>query len=119
MAMDFIMYKRMQFGKLRDFKEPSIKAYIPEPKDDDYKKGYITRYFVQKINDANSTIYEVSEFNFNRITDNPFYITQKLNWRLTGTKEEIKESNFKSVKLASKIIPKLTMYLPNYLQFSK
>lgn len=119
MAIDFTMYKRMQFGKLRDFNEPSIKTYVPEPKEEDYKKGYITRYFVQKINDSNSVIYEVSEFNFNRIVDNPFYIAQKLNWRLIGPKEEIKESNSKSVKLASKNVPKLIMYLPNYLQFSK
>lgn len=119
MAVNVAIYNRMKSGNLREFKTLSIKPFIPEPDDSDYKRGYITRYFVQKVNDTNSTIYEVSEFNFNRITMNSFYLTTKLNWRITGSVEEVKESNFKSVKLTSKHMPKLMMYLPNYLQFRK
>ena len=119
MSVNVSMYNRMNSSKLGEFKQISIKPFIPEPSDSDYKRGYITRHFVQKVNDENSTIYEITGFNSNRITMNSFYLTTKLNWRISGTKEQIKDSNSKSVKLTSKDMPKLMMYLPNYLQFSK
>lgn len=119
MAIDLAMYDKTKFGKLREFKDIKIKTFSPEPDDSDYGRGYITRYFIQSVNDVHSPVYEVSQFTYNRINDNPFYITQTLNWRITGTKEDIKKSNSTSVKLASVNIPNLKLYLLNYLQFSK
>ena len=119
MAIDVAKYKKMKSRDISDFENISIKAYIPEPTDSDYKRGYIKRYFVQKVNDINANIFEVSEFSYDSISNNPFYKTAFLNWRLTGTMEEIKESNFKSIKFYSKDMKKLIMYLPNYLQFAK
>jgi hypothetical protein len=119
MAIDLAMYDKRKFGKLREFKDIKIKTFSPQPNDSDYTKGYITRYFIQRVNDVNSPVYEVSQFSYNRISDNPFYITQTLNWRITGNTEDIKNSNSISVKLASVNIPNLKLYLLNYLQFSK
>jgi hypothetical protein len=42
-----------------------------------------------------------------------------LDWRLTGTKEEIKKSNSASIRLASAKMPKIALYLPNLIQFIK
>jgi hypothetical protein len=39
--------------------------------------------------------------------------------RLVGTVEQMKESNFKSVKIAAKVLPRVQIYLPNLLQFYK
>lgn len=119
MAIDVARFNRIKYSDLIEFRDGDIKSFVPQPKDSDYKRGYLVRYFLQKVNDVNSEIFEVSEFNFNRFSENPFFMVKKLNWRLTGPKEDIKESNFKSVKLASKDIPRLSLYLPNYLQFSK
>lgn len=102
-----------------DFDTPYINTNIPHPTEVDYKRGYISRYFIQKINDVNSNIFEISKDNFSMFNNNVFYNCVILDWRITGTKEDIKNSNSISVKLASKNMPKLMMYLPNYLQFSK
>ena len=102
-----------------DFDTPRIVTFVPSPTEFDYKKGYIKRYFVQKLNDKDSEIFEISKDNYSSFANATFYLSIFLDWRLTGTPQQIKDSNFKSVQLASKDMPKLMMYLPNYLQFSK
>lgn len=96
-----------------------IKTHTPIITDIDYKRGYITRYFIQKANDTESTIYEVDNIGFSTAVDNPFYTLVDINWRLTGTDEQIKDSNFKAIRLVTPIIPKLYLYLPNLLQFKQ
>ena len=102
-----------------DYNLKKINTYIPVIEEYDYKRGYVSRYFVQKSNDINSSIYEVDSKTFSSLNNNSFYATITLNWRLIGTQEEIKESNFKSVKLASQKMKAILTYLPNYLQFYK
>ena len=48
-------YKELTRNKAMEL-NISISAHIPKPNDEDYKKGYITRYFTQKTNDLNSPI---------------------------------------------------------------
>jgi hypothetical protein len=111
-----LRYKRLN-KNLSIFKIPKIITHIPTPDDNDYKRGYITRYFIQKANDESAYVYELNKDNVNDFATTPFYIVQNLNWRLSGTVEEVRESNFKSVKLSSQKMKGLLMYLPNYLQF--
>ena len=111
-------YKKLN-NNLSEYNLPEISAYIPAPTEIDYKRGYITRYFVQSANDASSSVYEVDKDEYSIIVANSFYINVKLNWRLIGTVEQIRESNSKSVLLASKTIKSISLYLPNTLQFYK
>jgi hypothetical protein len=97
----------------------NINAYIPKLTDRDYTTGYIQRFFIQQSNDQNSPIYEVSSKQINKFDGKPFYKIAFLDWRLTGTIEEIKESNSASVRIASATLPKIQLYLPNLLQFHK
>ena len=97
----------------------SIKTFIPTPKEKDYKKGYIIRYFIQKANDSNSTIYEVSKDSYKNFSSNPLFVNTQLDWRISGEDFEIKKSNSESIKLASNKIKKISLYLPNLLQFKK
>jgi|694.fasta_scaffold50394_1 hypothetical protein len=101
------------------FRKISIKAFIPEPNEDDYDRGYLHRFFTQRANDANGSVYEISSRNYEKMTSNPFYNTTELYWKIKGTDDEIKLANSKSVKLASKRIPALSLYLPYLLQFKK
>ena len=96
-----------------------ISTHIPTPNETDYKRGYITRYFVQSANDPSSPVYEVDKDEYSLVVENSFYINVKLNWRLIGTVGEVRESNSKAVLLASKTIKSITLYLPNTLQFYK
>lgn len=95
----------------------SIKTEVPFPQEVDYKNGYILRYFTQKANDKNGHIYELDSTTYMKLNLNPFYKTISLRWKITGTDEEIREANYKSVKLASADIPLILKHLQNYLQF--
>ena len=96
-----------------------ILTYIPKPTNGDYLTGYITRFFIQKANDKSSPIYEIKASFASNIESKVYYTLTSLDWRLTGTSNEIKKSNAASIKLASNDIPKLSLYLPNLLQFHK
>jgi len=103
----------------KEYNKVKIIAHIPTPKDTDYLVGYIIRYFVQKSNDINSSIFEVGSDVSSKFFNNPFYVATTIDWRITGTPEEIKKSNSTSIRLASVDIPKIGLYLPNLLQFHK
>jgi hypothetical protein len=96
-----------------------IQTHVTNPIEIDYKRGYVTRYFIQKANDFESTIYEVDYIGFTKFIDNPFYTHVNLNWRIIGTDEQIKDSNFKAIRLLAPRIPKLQLYLPNLLQYKQ
>lgn len=93
------------------------KPFIPIPKEKDYKKGYIVRYFVHSVNNQSTPIFEVNKQGYLKYSVNSFYNTVSLDWRLTGSIEDVKKSNRESVRIASETISKLPLYLPNLLQF--
>jgi len=96
----------------------TIRTHVPYPTADDYRRGYIVRYFIQMINDDNALIYEVNATDYAKFSLDVLYNTVNIDWRLTGNLENIKLSNGKSVKLGSKKMKNLIFYLVNYLQFS-
>ena len=100
-----------------EFQLPNLKAFIPSPKKLDYDSGYIVRYFAQKSNDTSSPIYEISKNSFNKANDTPFYSVVALDWRIKGDPIDVKKSNSISIRIASQTIPKISLYLPNLLQF--
>ena len=101
------------------FNLPEINAYIPNPLDADYKRGYITRYFIQKANDTSSYIFEISDESRMQFITTAFYTITSINWKITGPLDEIRESNRKSVQLGCKVLPNLYLYLSNLIQFYK
>lgn len=120
MGVDDILYeRRLGVDKLANFKVATIQSYIPTVSESDYNRGYIVRYFVQKFNDSNSLVYEISKEDYLKYVISPFYITTNLDWKVSGTSDELKSSNAKSIILAAKKLPAIQMYLVNYLQFSK
>lgn len=112
-------------------REVKILTHIPNPKDLDYRRGFIKRFFIQKTNDKGSPIYEISQRDVNKFKTNELYTVVELKWRIKGPKETIydddgnikdkavSESNRIAIKLVSHLIPNLKLYLPNLLQFYK
>jgi len=108
-----------------------VEAHIPNPKDSDYKRGYITRYFVQASNDATSPIYEVSSQKYVSYTRSSNFRGVIIRWRISGPIEPIyndsgnvadkgvNQSNSIAISLVYDKIPNLKLYLPNLLQFYK
>jgi len=127
--MDINRYKQITKSETRV--RYDIVTIIPSPSDKDYKRGYIERNFVQKVNDKGSPIYEVSNSIRNYYTSKPQFIAVKLKWRISGPTEQqydsagiiidksVSESNNIAIKLVSDKIPNLKLYLPNLSQFYK
>lgn len=127
--MDINRYKKIAKGQTSV--RYNIETHIPTPSDKDYKRGYIKRYFVQKVNDKGSPIYEVLSTTRNYYATKAQFITTQLKWRISGPIEQqydstgtiidkaVSESNRIAIKLVLDKIPNLKLYLPNLLQFYK
>jgi hypothetical protein len=113
-------YTKLKLLKnLNDMTQPFAESHMPIPTDDDYTIGYIDRSFIQKTNDINSHIQEINPDNAIEVTDNFYYTHVTLKWRLTGTPQDIMDSNSKTIQYASTTIPNIAYYLSNTLQFAK
>ena len=113
-----LQYRNLK-GVKPQYRIGQVRTYRPEPSEEDYRRGYITRYFVQKANDFSSHIYEVGSSEYNKWLDNPFMRTVKLDWKIKGTSVEVKLSNRKSLMRAQKKIPRIGLYLLNPLQYAR
>jgi hypothetical protein len=97
-----------------------VRTYIPNPTDYDYNKSYITRYFTRRVNDLSAVIYEVDVRNVSIFAANPFYIWTQIDWKISKAPiEDVEMMNKKSVLIGQKVIPNLSLYLPNLSQFYK
>ena len=63
----------------------------PDITEDDYNTGIIRRYFIQKANDKNALVYEISESDFNK--NLTLYNKTSFNWVISGIKEDVKSQN--------------------------
>tara|TARA_B100000780_G_scaffold198866_1_gene140678 strand:- start:893 stop:1279 length:387 start_codon:yes stop_codon:yes gene_type:complete len=109
----------------------NVTTHIPVITEKDIKRGYITRYFIQKTNDKGAPIYEVNRSTNSYYSSKPHFMSVKLRWRITGPMEvqydsigtiiekPVSESNRISIKMVAYEIPNLKLYLPNLLQFYK
>lgn len=95
-----------------------IKTFIPKPNYLDYRRGYIIRYFIQRFNDKDATIYEVNSKQYEKYSTDNFWNAISLEWRISGTYDEIEKSNRASLRVASKKMEAILYHLPYYLQFS-
>ena len=125
-------YKQLNNSDIAKVLNVKISAYSPQLTDTDYQRGYITRFFVQRVNDKAGPIFEVANKDFGALVSNSLYNTTSLRWRITGPKQPtynpktgevldigVYESNKKSIELASTTMPNLKLYLPNTIQYWK
>jgi hypothetical protein len=119
MAIDIGRYGQILEGSDDEFRIPPINTIIPSPTENDYKIGYIQRYFIQKRSDDSAYIYEVEKYYYTDILSNSFFKGVTLKWKISGIGEEVRQMNQKSVSYASANMKALPLYLPNHLQFHK
>ena len=99
--------------------------YKPVPTSKDYSKGYINRYFVQKINDLKIT--ETNKNNYNDIYNN-YFSKLVIQWIISGPKKNVyknkildrkgvQEQNIQTLVEYEKSMKGLKVYLNNPLEF--
>lgn len=109
--------------------------FYPSPKEEDYKRGYLQRYFLKRRNADYTTIREISQDDYTNFTLNTdlgasLYVGVILNWKITGPinndysdknfpKPGIIETNQKLVKLKEGVMPGFSNFFKDYKQFAK
>jgi hypothetical protein len=107
------------------------KTIVPKPTESDYSNGFIRRYFIQKTNDSNGHIFEISSETYSDLKYVTFWKIIDLKWRIRGPLEVIysnngniddmgvRASNNAAISMVSSTLKNIGLYLPNLLQFYK
>jgi hypothetical protein len=120
-----------QYKKLKNsikIKNSMPRAHYPNPSNEDYIRGIINRYFIQRRDTPGSIIVEIDAQRFNEYTSSVYYKVVSLKWRISGNLEDtytnqgalipsVIRSNQMSIKEAEKELPELNLYLVNSKQF--
>ena len=99
------------------------KQYFPQPTTDDYRIGYIYRYFAKPKVNIKGQIIEISKDEYDKLTgifpsDGTFYYNAiKLKWVIQGTSGDLQRSNSRTLSYQEKYMPGISLYLGNLLQF--
>jgi hypothetical protein len=120
------------YNKLAGRREMNtIDAFHPTPVPEDYKIGYIDRFFVRAGNQSNGIVTEIAPKLFDKIQSDKRFITARLRWKISGPYQTIfnedgsvKEfgiihANKRSIELAKKSIPNIDTFLVDYTKFYK
>lgn len=116
-------YKRAK-GNVRVIRGNYAKSFFPNPIIEDFKRGFIMRYFAKQRNNLRANIVEIDRLQFNSHSEGgginiEFYNVISLRWRIIGTLQEIQSVNFLSVENAELSMRNITQRLGNLVQFAK
>jgi hypothetical protein len=109
-----------------------VPLYYPQPSEQDYAKGILDRYFARE--NSTGIIKEINQVTFNSLSSKenkyfyPNYTVIKLMWRITGPFSDrtinnyrvpgIKTLNLQTIQQTEKILPGISNYLKNPLEFA-
>lgn len=113
-----------------------IPTFYPNPTNEEYTLGIITRYFCKPINGNSSNIKEISKDTYESLLykkgeyDSEFHIITKLPWQISGPLFNVYQgsiviisgiinTNFNQIKLVERNFPGLSNYLRDLKEFSK
>ena len=124
------------YNTLNTLELPStnINSDVIIPSDDDYNKGFFSRYIIRYNNSVDYKFIEVNKDNFKKIIQLPnisiLYNATSVIWKLTGPLNDvyngnirvesgIKDTNLRSIQESEKTFSGLSLYLTDPLQFYK
>lgn len=70
-------------GGVGSYKPRGLAGYFPQPREIDYKYGFLTRSFAKRINTGE--ILEVDP----ATRQNPYYVFKQIRWFLTGNRDTV------------------------------
>lgn len=99
-------------------------ASKPQPTEDDYTKGYYTRYYMVRIND-NEQIFEInkktylSHLNNEGTFDEKLYNVGSIDWALKSNDRSVLEINFVTLEDESQFAPNISIAFPILNEFER
>jgi hypothetical protein len=116
---------RYSASVITNFSQVAFKSDMIKPTKEDYKEGFITRYYVQDI--RNKAIIEANKENYKGFLTLPYLKTLKLKWNLKGPAENVNKGpyiyfgaiskNKELVLEGEKTIEGLSEFIFNYGEF--
>ena len=117
-------------------KKQELRPTLLTPTEQDYKRGFITRYFAKKLNIEGIQIFEITQSDYNSINvkDGKYfdiYQVISLDWKITGRKYDdysnnlmpiygIVDTNRRTLEIKEKEMQGLKKYFENRLtEFAK
>jgi len=109
-----------------------IKGDYIQPSNEDYERGFFTRYIVQLKLSHDPYIVEINEDTYKKLISSKsslqYYITVSLLWKLTGPDNDvydgniriesgIRDTNLRSLQEAKYIIPEISEFITDPFQF--
>jgi hypothetical protein len=88
------------------------------PTANDYKIGYMYRYFYKQVNDTSNFVREVSKTQFESLNNNYLYKTITIKWKIAGEQDAVKEINSDILDIADRTFSGIKVLLQrNLLQY--
>ena len=101
------------------------RSFVPKPEIEDFKNGFITRYFAKQRNNSRANIVEIDKGQFKSHSEGVgglntvFYKVISLRWKIIGSLENIQSTNFLSVENAEALMTGIVKRTGNLIQFAK
>jgi len=104
------------------FKDPI--PFTFDPIEIAYKRGFDTRYFVEKREDHATYAIEIDLGQYNNIgekggIDGGLYLHTTVEWKLTGTIDSITNFNRRQLYKASRVVPSVAYAVRNLIEFAR
>lgn len=126
-APEITAYKNLNPKIKTKYKSPN--SYSLKIKTADIKRGFVTRYFIKKINSENITEIDSKQFDLfssNEIDPN-LYQTRSIQWKITGTLNSsinngitilgVHDINKKTIETASRTFKGLSKKILNFTEY--
>ncbi len=102
-------------GRLVETNWPTFEA---QPNEQDYRVGFIYRYFVRKRNEPFGIISEVNKEVYDKFLDSSFYLPLRMRWKISGNnKFEVEQANQRSINYAQETMGNIDTYVKNLTKF--
>jgi len=101
----FVNYQRISRVRRENYPQPATIL----PTKNDYELGRYRRFFCRKANDTSSQIFEISKEDFDN--QSSLYLYYSIVWIISGSKNNVQNSNLLATRILSKQIPQISNYL--------
>lgn len=120
---DILRYNQITDGGINRYSTPN--PYYPSPSLDDYKRGWIERFFIQKRTSPINTIMEIDSQQFNQINtqNNPgingiLWNKLRIEWKISKIPSaDANYLNLLSIQISEPKFTGISAYITNGLEF--
>jgi hypothetical protein len=124
--IDSIIRNNSEWNKITDNGIQTSTQYFPVITQDNLRDGYLFRYFSKIVNQ--NSVVEINKYDYEKIKDNPRFVTAKIKWKIVGPIETtktfsgainygVRELNRRAIEREDLTFGGLRGYIRDYIQY--